>query len=121
MEELKKLNCHPTAEDLYAIVKNRLPQISLATVYRNLDILSEAGEVLKLEMAGKQRRFDGDTSFHYHLRCSECGAVEDVVLPEMEEIQEKLNRIPGGKITNARIEFEGLCDRCFYSRQQKID
>ena len=79
MEELRKLKCHPTADELYCIVKQRMPKISLATVYRNLGLLADAGEIRRIELAGRQNRYDGDTSIHYHLRCRKCGAVEDCI------------------------------------------
>jgi len=59
VEELKKLKTHPTATLIYELVRKRLPRISLGTVYRNLDLLAEAGIIQKLETAGTQKRFDG--------------------------------------------------------------
>ncbi len=61
LEELKKLRSHPTAEDLHQLVRRRLPKISMATVYRNLEILCSEGLAQKMDVAGPQRRFDGDT------------------------------------------------------------
>lgn len=113
IEELRKLKSHPTAEELYCKVKRRIPLISLATVYRNLDVLSEAGEVLRLEIAGKQKRFDGDTSPHYHLRCKECGAVEDIMPEGIESARENLEHFISGRICNARLEFDGYCRNCY--------
>ena len=60
VEELTRLRTHPSADELYAIVKKRLPRISLGTVYRNLDLLSREGVVHRLEVGGSQMRFDGD-------------------------------------------------------------
>ncbi len=120
IEELRKLKTHPTAEELYCKVKRRIPLISLATVYRNLDVLSEAGEVLRLEIAGKQKRFDGDTSPHYHLRCKECGAVEDIMPEGIESARENLEHFISGRICNARLEFDGYCRNC-YSALKKAD
>ena len=79
LEELKKVRTHPTADELYAMVRARLPRISLGTVYRNLDFLAETGEILKLEAAGSIRRFDGDIRPHQHIRCTNCGRVGDVM------------------------------------------
>ena len=77
-EELCKLTSHPTADELYDIVKKRMPQISLGTVYRNLEQLAECGVILKLETAGRQKRFDGNPAPHHHIRCKVCGAVRDL-------------------------------------------
>ena len=66
LEELRKLKSHPTADELYSIVRERLPRISLGTVYRNLDFLADSGEIRRLEAAGSTKRFDGDISNHQH-------------------------------------------------------
>lgn len=111
LEELKKLHTHPTADELYAMVRARLPRISLGTVYRNLDFLAETGEVLKLEAAGSIRRFDGDVRPHQHIRCTRCGRVGDVMpsapVPDTSDIQ-----VEGFTVTRARVEFEGICNAC---------
>jgi len=113
IEELKKLKTHPTADELYAIVRGRLPQISLGTVYRNLELLSEKGEILKIELTGKQKRFDGNTLGHYHLRCSKCGRVDDIEIDELSDIEKKLNSLVENlKLDGYRLELNGLCERC---------
>lgn len=111
LEELRKLKTHPTADELYEAVRARLPRISLGTVYRNLDVLQENGEVLKLESAGSQKRFDGDISPHYHVRCLRCGRVGDV-MAEVQDVDVRGLRAPGFEITGGTIEFFGICDRC---------
>ena len=113
VEELKKLKTHPTADELYAIVRERLPQISLGTVYRNLELLSEKKEILKLELTGKQKRFDGNICEHYHLRCSNCGRVEDIEIEELSDIEKKLNAlVENMKLDGYRLELNGLCEHC---------
>lgn len=112
IEELRKLKSHPTADELYEIVRRRLPSISLGTVYRNLDVLSECGEITRLEFAGKQRRFDGELRRHCHLRCIACGSVEDVSLPGIEIIERELDKFVGGRIRSASMEFAGYCQLC---------
>jgi len=112
LEELNKLNCHPTAEDLHRIVREKLPKISIATVYRNLELLSEEGTVLKMNVDGAQRRFDGTTGNHYHIRCSVCGRVDDVhmdVLPTVEQAAEKST---GYTVLAHKVEFTGICPDC---------
>jgi Fur family ferric uptake transcriptional regulator len=112
-EELKKLKTHPTADELYTLVKKRLPTISLGTVYRNLDLLAETGKILKLELSGKKKRFDGNTSNHFHLRCAKCGNIKDINDDEMSEIDEKLNQLAEKlKVDGYRLELSGLCDSC---------
>lgn len=81
LEELRKTKSHPTADELYSIVRERLPRISLGTVYRNLDFLADSGEIRRLEAAGSTKRFDGDISWHQHVRCLRCGRIGDVMQP----------------------------------------
>ncbi len=112
IEELRKLDSHPTADELYEIVRRKLPRISLGTVYRNLEALAEFGEIWKLEFAGKQKRFDGNTEKHSHLRCTVCGNVEDIDIPGSERLDAELNKLLGGRIRTGRIEFYGYCKEC---------
>jgi len=75
LEELKSVTTHPTADEIYGMVRQKMPRISLGTVYRNLEVLSSLGLVRKLENAAGQKRFDGDVSPHHHIRCEVCGKV----------------------------------------------
>lgn len=112
LEELQSVNTHPTADEVYQMVRARLPYISLGTVYRNLDMLAEAGEILLLESAGRQKRFDGCTKPHHHVRCTQCGRVGDVFTHIDLDLPEKLDIAPGFTVTSVRVEFEGICDKC---------
>jgi len=72
LRELKKSKGHLSADELYERVKKFMPRISLATVYRNLEILSDAGMIRKLEISGRQKRFDSELADHDHIYCIEC-------------------------------------------------
>ncbi len=111
LEELKKVNSHPTANEIYDMVRKRLPKISLGTVYRNLEILSEAGMIQKLELAGTQKRFDGTVENHSHVRCLGCGRVEDISVDPIPGI-DVLKGQSEYKILWHRLEFMGLCPQC---------
>lgn len=114
LEELKKAKTHPTADQVYELVRQRLPRISLGTVYRNLENLFEQGLIQKLDLAGTPRRFDGEVGNHYHVRCLKCGRVEDVAL-EAELISALAEARHGGteyQITGHRLEFTGFCPQC---------
>jgi Fur family transcriptional regulator, ferric uptake regulator len=112
LEELRKVLTHPTAGEIYEIVRKRLPRISLGTVYRNLEILSEIGMIQKLEMAGTQKRFDGIVENHYHVRCIRCGRVDDVLADSIPMINEALAESSDYEILWHRLEFVGLCPQC---------
>ncbi len=112
LEELGKVTSHPTANEVYDMVRKRLPRIGLGTVYRNLELMSDTGMILKLEVGGTQKRFDATVAPHYHIRCLSCGKVDDVDIPMISDI----NRIAADKskyqILGHHIEFTGLCHDC---------
>lgn len=112
LEELKKLKTHPTAGELCQIVRGKLPRISLGTVYRNLDILSRAGMIQKLEVAGVERRYDGTTDNHYHVRCIDCGRVADVELELLDGVESSVARATDFEVVGHRLEFAGRCPNC---------
>lgn len=113
LEELRKLRTHPTADELYEVVRRRLPHISLGTVYRNLEILSRTGIIRKIELGGTQKRFDGDLEIHQHIRCTECGRIED--LPGNDSVTQcdmELIEQTGYEVIERRVEFIGICPDC---------
>jgi Fur family ferric uptake transcriptional regulator len=113
IEELKKVTSHPTADQLYEMVRKRLPKISLSTVYRNLETLSGEGMVLKMDSAGTQKRFDGTVENHYHIRCSQCGRVDDVHMETIPEIEEIARRRSNYQSVSHIIDFTGICPDCY--------
>ena len=78
LEELRRLSTHPTADEMYGIVRKRIPKISLGTVYRNLEMLAETGTIRIVRTCGRQMRFDADLSDHVHAVCVRCGKVIDM-------------------------------------------
>ncbi|MDZ7760313.1 MAG: transcriptional repressor [Desulfovermiculus sp.] len=78
LEELRKVDTHPTADELYEMVRKRLPKVSLGTIYRNLDLLSSEGIIQKLQVGNSQMRFDGNPESHMHITCLQCRRVADV-------------------------------------------
>ena len=112
LEELTKVKTHPTAIELYDIVKKRLPRIGLGTVYRNLELMAENGMILKLEVGGTQKRFDATTENHYHIRCSGCGKVDDIDTPVMNELVREAANSTSYEILGHHVEFSGLCPTC---------
>lgn len=111
LEELRKVKSHPTADEVYSIVRERLPRISLGTVYRNLDFLAETGQILKLEAAGSTKRFDGEIAWHQHVRCIYCGRIGDVMGSAPVATSPDIS-VPGFTITGTRLEYDGVCDAC---------
>jgi Fur family ferric uptake transcriptional regulator len=112
LEELRSRCAHPSADEVYDWVRVRLPRISLGTVYRNLDILAELGEIKKLELSGTVKRFDGRLDHHYHIRCTCCDRVDDAPLAPRVDIERELVGETPYKIIGHRLEFIGLCPIC---------
>ena len=112
LQEIRKVLTHPSADEVYEMVRQQLPRISLGTVYRNLEILSELGEIQKIEICGKLKRFDGNTREHYHLRCLNCNRIDDVPENIHFDFNSSLNSETGYAITGHRLEFVGLCPEC---------
>jgi Fur family ferric uptake transcriptional regulator len=110
LEELSSVTSHPTAAELFSLVRKRLPRISLGTVYRNLEVLHESGQVNKLELAGNETRFDATTSPHLHIRCSGCGRIDDIMDPGM--LVNPPAEMAGYQVQGCRLEYFGLCPDC---------
>ena len=112
LEELKKVRTHPTAEEVHAMVRKRIPAISLGTVYRNLEIMFDSGVVERIRLGGSRRRYDGFTEGHYHIRCVECGRVDDVPGGTSDEVEKIIGRVSHYKIIGHRLGFLGMCREC---------
>ena len=111
LDELRKVTSHPTADTIYEMVRKRLPRISLGTVYRNLEVLAEQGEILKLNVGGARMRFDGNISEHCHIRCVVCGRVDDLPVKPVVTLQES-NSNCGYEILGYKVIFYGKCPEC---------
>ena len=94
---------HPTAETVYMSIKDEFPNISLGTVYRNLSLLSDLGEVQKITVSGGPDRFDGNPAPHYHFSCRECGCVMDLDMPSQEQLNQIAAEQFDGTIENHSI------------------
>ncbi len=111
---LQAAECHPTAEQVFAAVRRRLPHISLATVYKALEALVGAGLAARIAHESGAARYDARSDAHYHLRCERTGEVRDLPLPYDPHLIEKLApelvealRREGFEITGHRLELVG--------------
>lgn len=112
IEELSKVKSHPTANEVYDMVRKRLPRIGLGTVYRNLELMADSGIILKLEVGGTQKRFDATTETHYHIRCTKCDKVDDIDIPVQQHIDQVAASTTDYQILGHHIEFSGVCADC---------
>ncbi|MDD6312862.1 MAG: transcriptional repressor [Firmicutes bacterium] len=108
-----RMTCnHPTAEQIYSIVKQQNDKISLGTVYRNLNRLAQEGLIHRLEIPGECDRYDSITDKHYHICCTECGEFCDIDIPYRADIQAQAESVSSYKIDSHSIIFKGLCPKC---------
>ena len=107
---------HVTANEVYEFVKESCPTIGKGTVYRNLDILVEEGNLRKVEVSDGPNRFDLTLKNHYHVRCVNCGEISDVDMDEILGLLEKIHDTHGTDFLGYDILFKGICPKC----QKKI-
>ena len=118
LEEVKRVHTHPTADEIYGIVRKRIPRISMGTVYRNLDVLARNGLIQKIDpgQGHPQMRFDAKTEDHYHITCMNCCSIEDLPVnsPDdaLDDLTKTLLKATEYQISGHSIDFYGLCPLC---------
>lgn len=103
---------HPTADIVYKNVRQKYPNISLGTVYRNLTLLADRGEILRLQVGDGVDHFDADTSKHCHFICSNCGCVTDMQYDGLEKMLARAQQNFDGRIDSQSTCFYGVCGNC---------
>ena len=120
-ESIKKYLCgredHPTADMVYSSIRREFPNISLGTVYRNLSLLTEIGEIQKIPTDGPDR-FDAKLVPHSHFICKKCGCVLDVMIPMKDPVSEVNPLWDYGDVEEYRLEFRGICRKCKKNERQ---
>ena len=109
---LRSTTSHPSAVWIYEEVKKEIPNVALATVYRNLRMLKQSGEISEVCVVDDTALFDGNTQQHYHFRCDRCGKVLDLDEPIDTTIETTIANKTGLKITHHHLELGGLCLDC---------
>ena len=110
---LRCTDTHPSAEMVYSHLKQEYPDISLGTVYRNLAMFKDKGEIMSLGTVNGVERFDGNTAPHVHFICTECGKVDDLhTISVPEELKNTAAQSCGGRIDGCQLLFTGICAEC---------
>ena len=109
---------HPTADALYTSIREQFPNISLGTVYRNLNLLVDLGEIRKLSCGDGTDHFDYDTSPHYHFVCRKCGKIVDLTMAASKELEAAAEKQIDGKVEDHTVFFYGICGDCSRSAEQ---
>lgn len=112
LDVLRSTRSHPTAEWIHQEVRKTLPRVSLGTVYRNLKLLRDMGEITELSYGASLAHYDGWAHPHAHLRCTHCDRVDDLEEQLPEGFDAAVAEVSGWQITARRIEFEGFCPDC---------
>ena len=105
---IKSTTCHPTADWVFKALKPEMPELSLGTVYRNLNVLRQEGEIMSVGFNGGMEHFDGDVHPHAHFFCGTCGSVSDLMdvpLPPLPEMA-------SGTVNAVALTFHGTCRDC---------
>lgn len=107
---------HLSAEDVYMLVKDKAPEIGLATVYRTLELLSEMHVVEKMNFGDGVARYDlrndNNRHHHHHLICIQCGAVDEIMEDWLGPLEERLEKEINFLVLDHRLDFQGICYRC---------
>ena len=112
LEAVKELHCHATADDVYDLIVTKHPNISRGTVYRNLKLLSDIGEIRKVEITSGADRFDHECHAHYHARCIKCNKVFNVEMDFIDDLQKNIKDTHGFEFTGHDLIFKGICLEC---------
>lgn len=109
---LRSIDGHVTPEQVFKEMNTDEQKISLATVYRNLNILVEMNEIKKIAHPIEGYQYDKTTEPHYHLHCVECDRIVDLKIPYMDKLNEELSSQSGLSIRTHNIMAEGICEDC---------
>ncbi len=121
LEYLRGTGVHPTAQKIYEDILPEFPSLSLGTVYRNLAILEEQGQVRKLQYGSTFDRYDAETDSHYHFICKRCGGIYDLPVDEKLDIERIVARSVEHRIEDHEVDFYGICSRCLARETDKAE
>lgn len=112
LNAISQLDCHATAEEIYAHIASIHPTIGKGTVYRNLGLLVEDGKILKIEIPNGPDHYDHRTHSHHHVICNHCGKVFDIDVDYPSDIMSHVTNDYGFKMKGYSILFNGICPEC---------
>ena len=118
---LKNRTDHPTADALYLSIREEFPNISLGTVYRNLNLLANLGEISRFSCGDGSEHFDYRTESHYHFICKTCGRIYDLPVSLVQETSDLLTEPVSGRVDSHTIFFYGECQMCQQKKPAEKD
>lgn len=120
LEYLVQFKSHPTADEIYRALEDRFPNMSVATVYNNLRMLTDLGLVQEMKYGDSSSRFDFSSQRHYHAICQSCGKIVDFNYPSLDDVEIVASRRTGFVIQDHRLELYGLCPDCQESNEETV-
>lgn len=112
LDVVQKMKCHATADDIYHEITKGYPNISRATVYRNLNQLAQSNQIKKVEVTGGADCFEYRCEEHYHAKCLKCGEIFDVDMEYIVDLEKSIKDLNGFEFSGHDIMFKGICPKC---------
>ncbi len=109
---LQNTKSHPTANWVYDELKKDFMNLSMGTVYRNINILLDQNLIQKIESGSSFDRYDANIATHYHFICKECGSIDDLDIALVEDLHEMVEEQTGYRADKHRLDFYGICPGC---------
>lgn len=115
---LRASKAHPSAETLFTLLKPQIPDLSMGTVYRNLNLFKQQGLAASVATVNGVERFDGNTCPHVHFICNDCSAVMDLEAMEVPaSLVSTAAGCCGAQVTGAQLSFTGICQTCLSKKE----
>lgn len=119
LDYLQSTKAHPSAEAVHAQLKQQIPDLSMGTVYRNLNLFRQQGLVSVIATVKGVERFDANTDPHVHFICNDCDAVIDLMEMQIPpELTNRAAREAGGEVQTCSLSFTGLCSQCAANKHE---
>lgn len=119
LRAVNTMHRHVTADEVYDFIRDGHPSVGKGTVYRNLGILAEEHKIRRVEIPDGPDRFDFMLTDHYHIRCVDCGAVFDVDMEAIPNLEQKVRNTHGMEFLDYDILFKGICAECRKKRENR--
>ena len=116
---LVSMEYHPSAEEVYEVVRGTIPSISFDTVYRTLALFESHGVIAKVQYLDDRTRYDSNMEPHCHLVCKKCRNIQDFYWPDLDQLNSPEETKRWGEIDNKYLELRGICRKCLASRNKK--
>lgn len=110
---LCQMTSHPSANEIYHIVREFIPDISLGTVYRNLNLLTEQKRIIRLDV-NDRAHYDASIHRHFHFVCKQCGEISDLYLDDeiIDSFVSNVEKVSKNKVDDIDLMISGICEKC---------